>query len=99
MATPKDYTAWSAAQKLDWMWARNVETAYTGALPTEGPGIEAGKLLLAPYDRATLTHVGDELPEGRVKLIHPFGTVALVDAHQPLPPEAAETSGTTTPAL
>lgn len=79
MATPRDYVSWSATQKLDWMWARNVETAYEGALPTEGPGIEAGKLLLAPYARTTLTHVGDELPDGRRKLIHPYGTVALVE--------------------
>lgn len=78
MSSPAKYTASSAAEKLDWMWARNLETAYD-ALPTEGPGaLESAQLLLVPYVRKTLTHVGDELPEGRVKLIHPHGTVARV---------------------
>lgn len=78
MGSSESYVAASAADKLRWMWARNVESAYD-ALPTEGPGgLESAKLLLVPYVRDTLAHVGDELPEGRLKLIHPHGTVARV---------------------
>ncbi len=48
-------------------------------LPTEPHGaLESAQVPPAPYVRCALTHVGDELPEGRVKLIHPCGTVARV---------------------
>lgn len=75
---PDRYLSSKAVEKLEFLWERVVAGAYEGELPTQSNSPESAKLLLVPHDRQTIEHVSDELPEGRRKLIHPFGSVARV---------------------
>ena len=81
---PADYEKWLACEKQQFVWQSKV-------LPTEyerSPGLNFGgwdellNFLKAPASlvslRKTFDIVSDEMPAGRRKFIHPFGSVAKV---------------------
>ncbi len=74
------YEKLRANEKQAELWARISEVPYPeSGLPTKDPGLPVIlKLFLATYLWPALLHTSDELPEGRTKLIHPFGSVAKV---------------------
>ena len=75
---PDHYLSAKATEKLDMLWERVVAGTYEGDLPSLSVGLDSAKLLSKSYNRRTIEHASDELPEGRRKLIHPFGSVARV---------------------
>jgi hypothetical protein len=77
---PQGFAARSAADKLELLWARVKRDPYdTAALPTQPPGtLSRLRLLSVSHDRASFEHESDEMPAGRVKLVHTYGTVACV---------------------
>ena len=70
----------SAEAKRDQLWSRVERTAYRpGFLPTEGPGaLDLAKLLYTPFLQVTFLHTSDEMPLGRKRVIHTFGSIAKV---------------------
>lgn len=77
---PTSYVALSAAEKLALLWDRVRADVYpSDALPNDVPSDWARRRLFSvPYDRMSFEHCSDELPEGRVKLLHRHGAVAPV---------------------
>lgn len=88
---PANYQSMSGEQKLQLLWQRISASPYRpGQLPVRVPGnLARRKLFSVGYNRKSFEHVGDEMPPGRTKLVHRFGTVALVD----LIVEASDESG------
>lgn len=77
---PERYASLGRFEKLDLLWSRIAADPYpASALPTKAPGAWARrKLFSVDYDRTSFEHASDELPEGREKLVHRYGTVARV---------------------
>lgn len=80
-ALPAGYEAETAAQKQAQLWKVVSETAYApGCRPASGLFLAA---LAAPTTigsmATSLDRASDELPVGRRKMVHPFGTVATFD--------------------
>lgn len=77
---PSDYATLSRFEKLDLLWSRVRADPYSSdALPTRVPGAWGRrKLFSVDYNRRSFEHAADELPEGRDKLVHRWGTVARV---------------------
>lgn len=77
---PEGYTALSRFEKLDLLWTRITADPYPlDALPTKAPGAWARrKLFSVDYDKGSFVHVSDELPAGREKVLHRYGTCARV---------------------
>ncbi len=85
---PNEYDALGRFEKLDLLWARISADRYADdALPQKVPSAwKRRKLFSVDYNRGSFEHASDELPQGRDKLIHRYGTVARVrievkDAH------------------
>lgn len=70
----------SAEAKQKALWQNIVESSYKTQLPDiTSPGAwDALSLLSADFDSKAFSHDGDQMIEGRAKLIHSFGTTALV---------------------
>lgn len=87
---PTSYTSLGASEKLALLWERVQSDVYPGeALPSQVPSDWARRRLFSvPYDRVSFEHCSDELPPGRVKLVHRHGSVAPVrlevDPNSPL---------------
>ena len=77
---PAGFAARSAADKLALLWSCVTSDPYPpGALPTAVPGtLSRLRLFTHAFNRASFEHESDELPEGRGKLLHTYGTVACV---------------------
>lgn len=77
---PAGYGARPAAEKLALLWSRVMSDPYPdGALPTAVPGaLSRLRLFTVGYTRGSFEHESDELPAGRSKLLHTYGTVACV---------------------
>src|SRR4051812_48090342 len=79
-ALPANFQSQTADAKREILWTKIQENAYTSAtLPKEGPSpTESLKALWAPYLTHAFTNTGDEMEDGRKKLLHPLGTVAKI---------------------
>lgn len=77
---PANYQSRPRAEKLDLLWKNVTATAYPpDRLPPGEPGLLARlPLFMVSYLRASVEHESDELPPGRVKLVHRYGAVARV---------------------
>jgi hypothetical protein len=76
---PQNYTQLSADQKRDILWSNVVETEYAlGKMPKQFPLVEMIKLFNPRFLVKTFQHQSDELPKGRIKTIHAFGSVAKI---------------------
>lgn len=77
---PDDYQALSGADKLELLWERVSADPYTDdRLPMSAPGVFSRlKLFSVGYNRGSFEHASDELAAGRHKIIHAFGTCAVV---------------------
>lgn len=76
---PEDYETWYAHQKLDYLWAEKITPTLYEELPElSGQGwfdiLKSLKTLTNLGD--SFDHVSDEIPEGREKIIHAYGSVA-----------------------
>lgn len=82
---PLEYGAMSAVQKQEVLWNNVISSQYTtdysseSALPTEESLLPSPDLLNPFYLLDTFFHISDEMPEGRTKLIHAYGSVAKVE--------------------
>ncbi|OQV16935.1 hypothetical protein BV898_08941 [Hypsibius exemplaris] len=75
---PPDYTAMSAREKQHILWKQIDDSAYT-ELPQEGFSMANFSHLFDPqYDTVSYLRKSDELSKTRFKLVHPFGSVAMV---------------------
>ncbi|HAZ11197.1 MAG: hypothetical protein A2X86_08505 [Bdellovibrionales bacterium GWA2_49_15] len=75
----QDYESWSAREKQDYLWKQVEKSQYAeNQLPSSLSLFSMVKLLSSKYLIATFKHSSDELPMGRKKLIHSFGTVAKI---------------------
>ena len=73
---PAGYTGWSAQAKLEELWNERVMPMVYATAPelvTRMPDLSRAFL------RVSFDHDSDEMPEGREKLIHPFGAVGKVE--------------------
>ena len=74
---PDDYQSRTASDKMSYLWQRVVEEAWPSLPPYSGRGW--GSLLRSFgsffHLKKTFDHTSDELPEGRVKIIHTYGSV------------------------
>ncbi len=75
-----NYQARPGAEKLDLLWKNIAATAYPpNGLPPGEPGLLARlPLFTIGYLRTSVEHESDELPPGRAKLLHRYGSVARV---------------------
>ncbi len=77
---PDDYQTWSADEKQEWLWNDLEATMYE-----ELPGFGTRLFLQALGTPAllslkkTMTHESDEMPEGRIKFIHTYGSCARAE--------------------
>lgn len=70
--------SWTAEEKLEHLWRQSEETRY-GALPTKGPSTADSVRALRPsFLHRTFLHRGEILPEGRRKVVHPFGVLGRI---------------------
>ncbi len=79
---PKDYQSWDGRRKLDVLWDKRIVPSEWNTLPAlDGPGwggiVAQFKSLVSLGLSFDL--VSDEMPEGRTKVIHPYGSVAKVE--------------------
>ena len=79
---PADYTMKSAKEKMHILWKQIDDTEYVShnmPLPQEGYNMANFSKLFSPqYDAQSYLMMGDELPRTRAKLVHSFGSVAMV---------------------
>ncbi len=68
------YEAQSRGEKLNQLWNEITKDNTPGQFP---PGIKLAGIFVESMD-PTFSHVGDTLPDGRVKYIHSVGVVAKV---------------------
>lgn len=80
MALPTVYNTLAATEKLERLWSEVSADPYPDdSLPRQVPGAwERRKLFSVGFTRASFEHVSDEMPAGRAKLVHAYGTVAKV---------------------
>ncbi|GAU95326.1 hypothetical protein RvY_06960-2 [Ramazzottius varieornatus] len=78
---PPDYQDLTADEKQRLLWKNVVSNPYSlSNLPTNQPSALWVTQLLNPiYDRPSFVTESDEMPEGRVKIIHTYGSVAKVE--------------------
>ena len=78
---PSSYELMKGTQKQEVLWEEIEKSAYhESRLPTADPGLlSVGKLFFCSYLWASFTHASDEMPVGRAKLIHTYGSVAQVE--------------------
>jgi hypothetical protein len=79
-AIPPDYQSMKAKEKLDILWKDNIlPTAYETYPPIDSLGLfDIIALMNKRFLQKSFDHTSDEMPEGRLKLIHPFGAVAKI---------------------
>jgi hypothetical protein len=76
---PADYTSMKAIEKQDLLWSEISQSEYS-ELPTKNPGtLDSLSLFSCPFLKTSFTRASDEMPEGRIKLIHTYGSVAKVE--------------------
>lgn len=75
---PSDYQNLLAAEKLDLLWAKITQSEWQDLPPFDGRGWSSIlKNLRSLFSLAkTFDHSSDEIPKGRVKFIHTYGSVA-----------------------
>lgn len=80
MSIPSDYQARTGTEKLGLLWSSVKSDPYSpSALPTRVPGPWGRrKLFSVAFNRGSFELPGDELPPDRPKLVHTWGTCALV---------------------
>jgi hypothetical protein len=82
---PVNYGEMNALQKQEVIWSNVTGSQYVPnsesalAFPTEESSIPSPELLSPFFLSQTFFHVSDEMPEGRVKTIHAYGSVAKVE--------------------
>ena len=81
MALPADYQSRTAGEKLELLWAEASSNPYSlDALPKRVPSVwERRKLFSVDFNRVSFDHASDEMPAGRDKLVHRYGTTAKVE--------------------
>jgi hypothetical protein len=78
---PDDYQTWFAEEKQEWLWNNIEAEAYGEDLPGFGSNLflqALGSSALLSLEK-TMTHESDEMPEGRIKFIHTFGSCAKAE--------------------
>ena len=77
---PANYVEQPASIKRDILWENIKRQPYSlSDLPSENPGaLELLQLLATPFLKVSFTHSQDEMPVGRKKLIHTYGSSAKV---------------------
>ncbi len=77
---PPSYQALLAAEKLNLLWKNITDTEYPpDGMPKKEPGpLSLLRIFMVNYLRASVEHESDELPPGRAKLVHRYGSVARV---------------------
>jgi hypothetical protein len=80
MSFPSDYQSRAGAEKLGLLWSQvKVDPYPSSALPTAVPGPWGRrKLFSVDFNRGSFELPGDELPLDRPKLVHTWGSCALV---------------------
>lgn len=79
---PADYESKTAAEKQAILWGNIAETAYPSACRPDGGFGFIGKSILSLIKGGldqTWRLTSDEMPEGRVKFLRPFGTAATFE--------------------
>jgi hypothetical protein len=89
---PSNYQQLEAKEKLKILWIENiVPQTYEAYPPIDSLGLfDIIALMNKRFLQKSFDHSSDEMPEGRIKLIHPFGAVAKV---QFIPDQRARASG------
>lgn len=89
---PTNYQALSAAEKLDILWKENlIPNEYKVVPEIQSLGLfDLVKLMSKSFLAKSFDHESDEMPEGRVKLLHPFGSVVQIEF---VPTPKASSSG------
>jgi hypothetical protein len=77
-ALPTNYDALTAGEKQSILWNQILDTPYDH-LPTSDPSLSLWHLFVSSFLQTSFTHTSDEMPVGRPKLIHTYGTVAQVE--------------------
>lgn len=76
---PPNYEIKSAEVKQEILWNNSIKSTYS-ILPNKNPGVfESMALLSSKWLLPSFTHESDEIPNGRKKLIHTYGSVARVE--------------------
>ena len=80
-ALPPGYQSWTALQKQDYIWQEKImPSVYRRLPPLKNPGFGALAGLFNPFFLIrSFTHASDEMPRGRTKLIHTYGSVAKIE--------------------
>src|SRR3989338_5202739 len=76
-ASPEGYQSWTAEQKINFLWHQGLNTPYDRLPRLNGDGwigLLKGLKALATLNK-TFDHESDFLPEGRKKVLHPWGSV------------------------
>ncbi len=78
---PAQYQKLSAQEKLEILWNDNlVPNEYAENPDIKSLGLfDLLKLMSKSFLSKSFDHTSDEMPEGRVKLLHPFGSVVQVE--------------------
>ncbi|GAB4538567.1 MAG: hypothetical protein Tsb0020_52670 [Haliangiales bacterium] len=80
MSLPAHYQSLSGSEKLELLWQRVSADPYPhGNLPTKPPsGFARRKVFTVRHNRVSFEHTSDEMPGERRKLVHAYGSVAVV---------------------
>lgn len=78
---PKDYVSKTASEKQDILWSQIEASPYTPApLPTQQPGPkESLSLFNLTFMGQSFSHVSDEVPPGRRRLVHALGSLVKIE--------------------
>lgn len=74
----KSEEAKSAAQQVESIWTKILQTRYNEIPPYADYGLKKAQLLFSSCAEKAFTHIGDEMIPGRKKLIHSSGSVIRI---------------------
>ncbi len=75
---PDNYESLSAQTKLSLLWTKVLSEEYKKLPEITSPNIISFLSSSGSYLKISFSHIGDQMPEKRTKLIRPFGAVAKV---------------------
>ena len=77
MVLPQGYDGLTAADKQGVLWKNCTDTRYDAAAiaanSSDAPALQAAQIMLPTYTHTTFLNASDELPDGRIKVIHRRG--------------------------
>jgi hypothetical protein len=90
---PADYQSRTAKEKQALVWNLVASSEYRGRLPSGGAGYMLQGIKSFFSLNKTFDRQNDELPQGRHKIFHPFGSVATAEVTYSYPPSAPQYTG------